>query len=275
MNETGVETLTRRKAAALYPAHLQSLLPAQGVPGCEIVASDDLAALQHAQLDVLGALYLPEDVPSPLPPVYALGPAAWRNPPEPLVGRADQGQRQVALRALETLLGILGPGPLPPSPRGLRLKTLQSALGGASVAIAGGGKVGRAVYSLARQGKLRTRIISDHLSALGRPDPWEKAEQVLSSAKAVLWASDRPLAPLLGSLAQDSVLVVLSELLPEERRAVLATLEVRAATALVLYRPLTLPSHPGLVVLSDSPRRQALAMAQFLRHLQRPQRQRG
>ncbi|MDA8346896.1 MAG: hypothetical protein M0Z66_15750 [Thermaerobacter sp.] len=264
-----MDSLSRRKVAALYPAHLASLLPRRGIPGCDVIASDDLAAIAAAQPAVLGALYLPEERPTDLPPLYALGPALWQDPPAALVGRADQGQRQVAARALETLLGILGPGPLPPSPRGLRLKTLQSALGGGGVAIAGGGKVGRAVYTLAHQGKLRARLISDHKSAIANPVPWSRASDLFKGARAVLWASDRPLTPMLSHLPPEAVLVVLSALSSEERQGLLATLDGRAATALVLYRPLALPTHPGLVVLSDSPRRQALAMAQFLRHLQR------
>lgn len=264
-----MESLSRRNLAALYPAHLSALVPQRGVPGYDILASDDLAAIVDAQPQMLGALYLPDEVAPGLPPLYALGPAVWRQPPQPLSGRADQGQRQVAVRALETLLGIVGPGPLPPSPRSLRLKTLQMSLGGQSVAIAGGGKVGRAVYALARQGKLRTRLLSDHKAAIGRNEPWSGARSVLSGSKAVIWASDRPLAEHLPMLDKGAVLVVLSALSSEDREALLATLDHREATALALYRPLALPAHPGLVVLSDSPRRQTLAMAQFLRHLQR------
>ncbi len=264
-----MDNLSRRKLAALYPAQLASLLPRRGVPGYDVFASDDFAAIAQAQPALVGALYLPEDVPSGLPPLYAFGPALWREPPGPLLGRADQGQRQVAARALETLLGMLGPGPLPPSPRGLRLKSLQAALGVGSVAIAGGGKVGRAIYSLCREGKLRVRLLSDHAQAIGKPEPWSRAPAVLSAARAVLWATDRPIAPLLGNLSPGTALVVLSSPSPEDRTALLSTLESRAATALTLYKPMELAAHPGLIVLSDSPRRQALAMAQFLRHLQR------
>jgi hypothetical protein len=264
-----VKSLSRRKLAALYPAQLASYLPRRGAPGFEFLASDDLLEISQAEPAVLGALYLPADRPLPLPPLFALGPALWSDPPAPLLGRADQGQRQVAMRAVETLLGILGPGPLPPSPRDLRLKSLQAALGGGSVAIAGGGKVGRALYSLSRQAKLRARLISDHRTAMATPVPWSRAEDAIARARAVLWASDRPLHPMLGHIAQSAVLVALGPLPPPEREAVLGSLETRAATALFLYEPIALAAHPGLVVLSDSPRRQALAMAQFLRHLAR------
>ncbi len=264
-----MESLTPRRVAALYPAQLARLVPRRGAAGWDVIASDDLREIAQAQPELLGALYLPGELPSDLPPLYALGPAVWRDAPYPPVGRADQGQRQVALRALETLLGMLGPGPLPPSPRGLRLKSLQAALGRSEVIVAGGGKVGRAVLSLARQGHLRTRLISDHPSALTKPEPWAGAQHVLSSARAVLWASDRPLAPLLESLSPNCALVVLSDLSDADREAALATLPARAGTALSLYRPVDLPQVPGLVALSDSPRRQALAMAQFLRHLER------
>ena len=257
-----------RRRIVLYPAHLARHRPPQGL-AWDVAAGDDLASLCAEPCDLLAALHLPEDhEPEALPPLFALGPAVWASPGRALVGAARGGGRAVAARALETLGGLLADGPLPPSPRPLRVQVLREALGPATLAVAGGGRVGRALAALARAGRLRCQVVSDHPGReLRGAVPWSRGADVLGRARGVVWASDRPLAPVLPSLAREGVLVVVAELSDADRSAVLASLADRAATALALYRPLDLPPHERLVVLTDSPRRQALAMAQLWRHL--------
>ena len=251
----------------LYPALLARHRPPDALRGVELVAGDDLAQIVAAEPSLLAALYLPEEVPRALPPIYALGPAAWRDPPGLLAGAAEGGQRGVAARALETLGALLAEGPLPPSPRPLRLHALREAAGGHAVAIAGGGRVGRSLQSLVKGAKVPATLISDHAAKALRPAPWKKAAAVLEAARAVVWAADRPLAPYLPHMREGNILVVVSELRPEDREALLGSLQARQATALAVYRPTELPTDRRLVVLSDSPRRQAQAMASLWRHL--------
>ena len=256
-----------KRQIGIYPSLLARHRPPQALGGIEVVSGDDLLQILAAQPSLLAALYLPKGDPQPLPPLYALGPAVWRQPPGPLVGAAAGGQRGVAARALETLGGLLAEGPLPPSPRPLRLHALREAVGQGFLAVAGGGRVGRALQSLAKGAKVRCTLISDHAPKALRPVRWQGAGNLLAQARAVVWAADRPLAPHLPLLRQNAVLVVVSELGDDDRQALLATLALREATALAAYRPLELPRHERLVVLSDSPRRQAQAMASLWRHL--------
>ena len=260
----------RKRRIGLYPSLLAGHRPPQALGALEIVAGDDLQDVLDAEPSLLAALYLPKEPPTPLPPLFALGPSVWREPPGPLAGAAEGGQRGVAARALETLGGLLAEGPLPPSPRPLRLHALREAVGHGMIAIAGGGRVGRAVQSVAKGARVRASLLSDHAAKALRPVPWQRAASLLGGAHAVVWAADRPLAPYLPSIGEKAVLVVVSELSEEDRTALLGTLKTRQATALAVYRPLELPRDDRLVVLSDSPRRQALAMASLWRHLAQP-----
>jgi len=256
---------------ALYPSLLGRYKPPQNLVGLEVVVHDDLEAILAAQPSLLAALYLPDATDLVLPPVFALGPAAWQGGSAALAGAAQGGQRSVAARALETLGGLLAEGPLPPSPRPLRVQALRESLGGGHIAVAGGGRVGRALQSLAKGARVRLTLVSDHAPRALRPTPWQGAEETIGHAQAVVWATDRPLTPYLASLRSDAILVVLSELAAQDRDALLRTLDARKITAITTYRPVDLPQDPKLVVLSDSPRRQSVAMAALWRHLARPQ----
>lgn len=262
---------TDEATVAVFPADLRQYLPRPLPQGYRILTVDDpLDAAGDTSL--LAATHLPamqESQAARLPPVYALSPALWRDPPLPLVGRADQGHRGVASRALETLLALTGHGPLPPSPRGLRQRGLRDGLSGTTLALGGGGKVGRAVLGLAREARIRVQMLSDHAPAALRPEPWDRVEEVLGRARDVIWATDRPIAPYLRALRPGCHLVLAGDLAADDLKELLATLPSREATALTLYRPRDLPKAEGLVVLSDSPRRLGQAMAQFLRHLTR------
>ena len=256
-----------RRRIGIYPAPLARHQPPAALKGLEIVAADRLEDVLAAQPSLLAALYLPDGWEEPLPPLYALGPATWLREPGELSGAAQGGQRGVAARALETVGSLLAEGPLPPSPRPLRLHALREAVGHGLIAIAGGGHVGRSLYTLAKGAKVRARAISDHAPRAMRTVPWPQAEGCLSEARAVIWAARRPLAPYLAMLDPAAILVVVSELDSDDRSALLDTLPRRRATALSVYRPLDLPKDERLIVLSDSPRRQAQAMTSLWRHL--------
>ncbi len=263
-----MEAQTRR--IGVYPSLLARYRPPQNIGDIEIIAADRLEDVLAADPSLLAALYLPEDEGLALPPVYALGPTAWRRAGLDILGAAQGGQRGVAARALETVGGLLAEGPLPPSPRPLRLHALREALGQGSLVIAGGGRVGRSLQSLAKGAKVRAAMISDHAPKALRPLSWHQAGATLRGARAVIWAADGPLAPHLDHLPEDAILVIVSELSAEDRKAALQNLGRRRATALAVYQPLELPQDDRLVVLSDSPRRQAQAMASLWRHLAQP-----
>ncbi len=261
----------QKRRIGIYPSLLARHRPPQALGDIEIVTGQTLADVLAAQPSLLAALYLPEQEPLDLPPVYALGPAAWRLGAQGLSGAAQGGQRGVAARALETVGALLAEGPLPPSPRPLRLHALREAVGQGMLAIAGGGRVGRSLQSLAKSAKVRAGLISDHAPKALRPVRWQHAGSLLRDARAVIWAAERPLRPYLDDLGRASIMVVVADLSEDDRTGLLETLGQRRATALAVYRPLDLPQDERLIVLSDSPRRQAQAMASLWRHLAQPQ----
>lgn len=242
------------------------LLPAGAAARHRLVP---LALPSDAQdLSGLAALWLPDGDAPTGPPLYALGPAAWQG--RRTAFSADGAYRMVAVRAVETLLGLTGAGPLPPSAVDLRRRMLRDFLRGQSVVVAGGGKVGRAVHALLRSAHVRSRLVTTHPANIAMTAPFSALPSILPGSGAVIWASERPLAGWLDTLPQASPIVVVPELEDRDLKALQAVAPDRAGIAVTLYRPREFAPQGALVVLSDSPRRQSSAMAQFLRHLQRP-----
>lgn len=224
--------------------------------------------LDAAQLSGLAALWLPDGGVPPELKLYALGPAAWQG--RRTAFSADGAYRMVAVRAVETLLGLTGAGPLPPSAVDLRRRMLRDFVGGRTVLVAGGGKVGRAIHTLLRSAHVRSRLMTTHPANIPMTAPWSALPSILPVSAAVVWVSERPLVGWLDVLPQTSPIVVVPELEDRELDELHDLAPDRAGIAVTLYRPRELARQGALVVLSDSPRRQSSAMAQFLRHLQRP-----
>lgn len=251
----------------LFPANLVQLLPTGARAQGRLVPLADADSAAAQLLSGLAALWWPaQDPPSDLP-LYALGPAAWQG--RRVTFAADGAHRMVAARAVETLLGLTGAGPLPPSATELRRRMLRDVVQGRQVVVAGGGKVGRAAHALLRAAHVRSRLITGHPAKIPATAPWSALGTLLPLSAAVIWASERPILPWLDTIAPESPIVVVPDLTETDLRELAAVAPERGGIAVTLYRPFALPATPGLVVLSDSPRRQASAMALFLRHLEK------